>query len=287
MRILLAGARGQVGRELAPRLAVLGDLTATDSTTLDLSNETATREAVRSLRPQVIVNAAAYTAVDAAESDEAAARRLNADAPRILAEEAARLGALLVHYSTDYVFDGTAGRPYSEEDVPRPLNAYGRTKLAGERAIQDVGCRHLIFRLAWVYSRHGRNFLRTMLRLAREQRVIRVVDDQVGSPTWARAAAEATVGVIAHHPDRSRSGLYHLAAPDGCSWHTFATAILAHDPRPAEQVVRQVEAISSGDYPTPARRPPYSLLSPERAAATFGVQLPSWQDQLQQCLNHQ
>lgn len=284
MRILLTGARGQVGQELATTLARLGAVTATDRTTLDLAEEHAIRDAVRAVSPAVVVNAAAYTAVDAAESNAAAAHWLNAEVPRILAEEAARAGALLIHYSTDYVFDGASARPYREEDPTGPLNVYGRTKLAGERAIQATGAHHLILRIAWVYARRGQNFLTTMLRLAREQEVLRVVDDQVGPPTSAHAVADATARILHQRPGRASSGIYHLAAPDGCSWHAFASEILRADPAPSARTVRRVEAIPTSAFPTPAARPPYSLLSSSKVDRQFGVRLPGWQEQLRHCM---
>lgn len=285
MRILLTGARGQVGRELVHTLAPLGTLIATDRTTLDLAHEGAIRDAIRTAAPDVVVNAAAYTAVDAAESDADAAHWLNAEVPRILAEESARLGALLVHYSTDYVFDGRSDRPYREDDPTGPLNVYGRTKLAGEQAVQATAGHHLIMRIAWVYARQGRNFLTTILRLAREREVVRVVDDQVGPPTWARAVAQATAAILAQRPAPSTSGVYHLAAPDGCSWHGFASEILRIDPATIEQGGQWVEAIPTSDLPTPAARPPYSLMSSTRAARTFGVWLPGWREQLWRCMH--
>lgn len=284
MRILLTGARGQVGRELVHTLAPLGTLIATDRTTLDLAHEGAIRNAIRTAAPDVVVNAAAYTAVDAAESDPDAAHWLNAEVPRILAEESARLGALLVHYSTDYVFDGQSDRPYREDDLTGPLNVYGRTKLAGEQAVQAAAAHHLIMRIAWVYARQGRNFLTTILRLARERDVLRVVDDQVGPPTWARAVAQATAALLAQHPAPSTSGIYHIAAPDGCSWHAFASEILRRDPRGHEQVVRQLDGIDSATFPTAARRPPYSMLATSKVEDAFGLRLPGWHAQLEQCL---
>lgn len=285
MRILLTGAAGQVGWELRRTLAPLGEVIATDRATLDLADEARTRAFVREVAPRWVVNAAAYTAVDAAEGDREAASWLNASVPRILAEEAERLGAWMVHYSTDYVFDGAATRPYREDDPTAPLGVYGATKLAGERGVAESVRRHLTFRIAWVYAARGKNFLRTVRRLARERDELRVVRDQVGVPTWARAVAEATALVIATRPTDAQAGLYHLAGGGTCSWHAFAEAILRGDPEPASLKARGVTPITTAEFPTPARRPAWSVLDAARAASAFGVRLPSWEEQLALCLD--
>ena len=268
MRILLTGRNGQVGWEVQKALAPLGELTALGRAELDLSDAGRLREAVREANPDVIVNAAAYTAVDKAESEREAAFAVNATAPGILAEEAKRNGALLVHYSTDYVFDGAKPVPYVEEDEPNPINVYGASKLAGERAIAGSGCRYLILRTSWVYGPRGSNFLLTILRVARERPELPVVDDQIGAPTSSRAIARATAQVLrpgAH-------GTYHLSAAGQVSWCGFARAILAR-----AGVATAVVPIRSEDYPAAARRPRNSRLDCSRLRETFGVALAPWE----------
>jgi dTDP-4-dehydrorhamnose reductase len=284
VKILLIGANGQVGWELARTLAPLGAVVATTRADLDLANETAIRAAVREVQPTWVVNAAAYTAVDAAESEPHAARWLNAEVPRILAEEAVRAGAWMVHYSTDYVFDGLGTRPYREDDLTGPLGVYGATKLAGDVAVQASGVPHLLLRVAWVYGARGRNFLRTMQRLSRERERLQVVADQFGVPTWSRHIAEATALIMAQRPSVAQSGTYHLAGVGACSWHDFAEAIVRRDTDPATRVTRTIEPIASSAYPTAAHRPAYSVLDSERARQAFGVQLPPWEEQLARCL---
>jgi len=268
LRILLTGRNGQVGWEVQKALAPLGELTALGRAELDLSDAGRLREAVREANPDVIVNAAAYTAVDKAESEREAAFAVNATAPGILAEEAKRNGALLVHYSTDYVFDGAKPVPYVEEDEPNPINVYGASKLAGERAIAGSGCRYLILRTSWVYGPRGSNFLLTILRVAREGPELPVVDDQIGAPTSSRAIARATAQVLrpgAH-------GTYHLSAAGQVSWCGFARAILAR-----AGVATAVVPIRSEDYPAAARRPRNSRLDCSRLRETFGVALAPWE----------
>lgn len=284
MRILILGAQGQVGWELQRALAPLGNVRATDRRTLDLTDEAKLRELVRAFQPHWAVNAAAYTAVDAAESDEKAARWLNADVPRILAEEVGRVDGQLVQFSTDYVFDGMAKRPYREDDPTRPLGVYGRTKLEGEEAVRESGVGHLIFRLAWVYGARGTNFMRTVRRLARERDELSVVADQVGVPTWARQVAEATAAVLAQKPKAAQCGTYHMAGTGSCSWHGFAEAVLRLDPDAATLRARAVRAISTAEYPTPARRPAYSVLDGTKLEQAFGVRLSPWEEQLALCL---
>lgn len=287
MKILLTGCRGQLGRELKRSLECLGRVIACDRQQLDLAEPDALRDAVRSIAPVAIVNAAAYTAVDKAEAEPAQADAVNAVAPGILAEEAQRLGALLIHYSSDYVFDGRKPDPYREDDAAAPLSAYGRSKLAGERAIAAVGGRYLIFRTSWVYGLHGNNFMNTMLRLGRERAELRaplrVVGDQVGAPTWTRHLADVTALVLARR-DRP-TGLYHLAAAGVTSWHGYAEAIFA-EARSAGllQDAPLVHRIDSADYPLPAPRPANSRLDCTRFRRDFGLDLPDWGTGLADCL---
>jgi dTDP-4-dehydrorhamnose reductase len=285
--IFLTGANGQVGHELRATLAPLGPVLATTRDTLDLTNEAAIRAAVRDAAPKLIVNAAAYTAVDAAETDQAACSWLNADVPRILAEEAERCGAWLVHYSTDYVFDGTATRPYREDDPVNPLGVYGRTKAAGEEAVRQACGRHLILRVAWVYGTRGKNFLKTIQRLAATGNPLRIVHDQVGVPTWSRAIAEATADAIAKlhvadDPD-ALAGTYHMAGSGACNWYDFAQAIVRASSATGPAAVA-VHPITTAEYPTPAQRPAYSVLDASKMQRVFAVTLLSWRAQLEHCL---
>ena len=293
MRILITGRNGQIGWELERTLAPLGETFAFDRAQLDLQNFDALRSTVRTVGPQVIVNAAAYTAVDKAESERELAHRINGEAPGVLAEEAKRLGALLVHYSTDYVFDGTKPDPYTEEDQPNPINEYGHSKLKGEQAVRSSGARHLIFRTSWIYAARGKNFLLTMLRLARERSELRVVDDQYGSPTWARMVAEATAAMLARQAsnlrgvgphDDQETGLFHLCASGQTSWHGFAEAILRESGYRRQGPAPSLTSIKTSEYPTAARRPPSSVLCCEKVERTFGVRLPTWQRMLAYCL---
>jgi len=280
LRILLTGKGGQVGSALAVTLPLLGEVLALDRTQLDLASSDSIRAAMRHARPAVIVNAAAYTAVDQAEREQTRAFSVNRDGPAILAEEAARSGALLVHFSTDYVFDGEKATPYVETDTPNPLNAYGRSKLAGEQAIQASGCRHLIFRTSWVYAATGKNFMLTMLRLAREGKPLRVVDDQHGAPTSSLMLAVAIPETIRRAlANPSLEGLYHMTAGGQITWHGFAHAIFQ-----ATGTAAQLTAIPGREYPSPARRPHNSVLDNGRLAATLRLRLPSWQDGLAEVL---
>ena len=276
MRILLTGRNGQVGWELERALAPLGEVIALDRARLDLSDAAAIQRVVRDTRPEIIVNAAAYTAVDRAESESALASTVNAVAPSVFAEEARRSGALLVHYSTDYVFDGEKSTPYVEEDATHPLNVYGRTKLEGERAIEGSGCRHLILRTAWVYGPRGHNFLRTVLRLARERSELRMVDDQIGAPTSAAAIARATAEMLRR---AGPEGLFHMTASGEVSWRGFAEAIVA-----SNHLQVRVVGIASQDYPAAARRPRYSLLDNGKLRSAYGLALGSWQHQLDEVI---
>jgi dTDP-4-dehydrorhamnose reductase len=299
-RILLIGKNGQIGRELHRLLPRVGDLVALDRRSLDLTKPNDIRRAIRLSRPGIIVNAAAYTAVDLAESDAATARIVNADAPRVIAGEAKAAGAVLVHYSTDYVFDGTKHSPYVEDDLPNPINVYGRTKLEGEVAIQEAGVPYLIFRTEWVYATEGHNFLLTILRLAGEREELRVVRDQIGAPTASPEIAKATVRILEQLCDRANdtrsfsevSGVYHMTAAGETTWFDFAEAIL-EEARSAHRVgwlqrvtgqrpsiTRHIVPITTDEYPRPAPRPPYSILSNARLTRTFGLSLPDWQLQL-------
>jgi dTDP-4-dehydrorhamnose reductase len=299
--ILLTGKNGQVGFELQRRLARLGRLIAPGREQLDLADPDSIRRAVREAQPKLIVNAAAYTAVDQAESEPEPTLAINGVAPGILAEEAKRLGAVLIHYSTDYVFDGSKAVPYTEEDEPRPLSAYGRSKLAGELAIQAVDGPHLILRTSWVYGARGKNFLLTILRLAKERTELAIVDDQIGAPTWSRAIALATGSMLEHlgygHSAFSdacaaKRGIYHLTASGQTSWHGFAAAILANAARAqpgrsdfALARVPVLKAITTEQYPTPAQRPRNSVLSNAKLHHTFGLAMPGWESSLADCMS--
>lgn len=279
--ILLTGKDGQVGWELQRTLAPLGKVIAFDRWGLDLANADAIRAAIRAVHPDIIVNAAAYTAVDQAETESAVAMSVNGEAPGIMAEEAMRSGAWLVHYSTDYVFDGTKGPAYDESDDPNPLNVYGHSKLAGERAIQAVGGRYSIFRTSWVYGLRGRNFLRTILRLAQEKEELHIVVDQIGAPTWSRMIAEATSAILAR--ETQTQGLFHLTNSGATSWHGFSQAILelTREQRPRDPIL---SAIPGSEYPLPATRPANSRLSCKLLAQQTTIQLPDWREALALCL---
>lgn len=290
-RILLLGGEGQVAWELRRSLASLGEVLAVGRRTqpyaVDFMQPDSLFALVVSIRPDWIVNAAAYTAVDKAESEPEVAAAVNALAPGRLAEAASRVGAQLVHYSTDYVFDGSADVPYTEDVSPNPQGVYGRTKLDGEEAIAKAGCDWLILRTAWVYGARGGNFMRTIRRLAREREALRVVADQHGAPTWSRHIAEATAQILSQLADdrgawHRACGQYHLTSAGEASWHDFACAIVDHL-RSRESIPCQVvTAITTADYPTPARRPAYSVLDNGKLAASFGVQLPDWRIALAQ-----
>jgi dTDP-4-dehydrorhamnose reductase len=284
-RVLLFGRAGQVGGEVLHLLGGSGEVTAPAEGDVDFRDENGLRMAVQNARPEVIVNAAAYTAVDRAEEEgeRDIAHAVNAVGPGALAEEAARLGALFIHYSTDYVFDGTKRRPYVEADPPAPLGVYGRTKLEGEERVLAAGGRSVILRTGWVYGPRGNNFLLTMLRLFMERSEVRVVDDQVGAPTTARYLAEATLKVINMSPDAEHCGLYHCTAGGQTSWCGFARRILLFDQRPKRRCKR-VAPIRTADFPTPARRPAFSVLDSSRFAATFDFPQRSWDELLKETM---
>lgn len=283
---LVTGANGQVGFELRRSLAPLGRVIAVDRNACNLSNSDDIRRVVRECRPDVIVNPAAYTAVDKAETDANTAYAVNATAPGVLAEEAARLGSLLVHYSTDYVFDGGGERPYVETDPVNPQSVYGKSKLAGEHAIADVGASALVLRTCWVAGAHGGNFTKTMLRLGAERDQLRVIADQFGAPTTAALIADATAHVIARNwlaGDRTAfpAGLYHLAAAGETTWHGYATEVLAYAAAHGAAVKvnpAAIEAIPATAYPLPAPRPANSRLDTSKFRTTFGIHLPEWRE---------
>lgn len=291
MKILLLGKNGQVGWELQRALSVLGEVVALDrqggeGLCGDLADLAGLAQTVRQVRPQVIVNAAAHTAVDKAESEPELAHLLNAQAPGLLAHEAQQLGAWLVHYSTDYVFDGSGSRPWRETDTTAPLSVYGRTKLEGELQIQASGCRHLIFRTSWVYAARGGNFARTMLRLAQERDTLSVIADQIGAPTGADLLADVSAHVLRHimppvgHNALAQPGVYHLAADGETSWHGYARFVLESAAAAGLSLKvgpEHLTAIASAAYPTPARRPHNSRLDTGKLQVAFGLSLPDWQ----------
>lgn len=301
LKILLLGKDGQVGSELQPLLTKMGEMIPFGRRQLDLADPDAIRETLRDLRPNLIVNAAAYTSVDLAETQPSLAEAINARAPGVIAEEAKKIGATLVHYSTDYVFDGAKHSPYAESDKTNPINTYGRTKLAGEQAIVDTGASHLILRTSWVYATQGKNFLLTVLRLASQNEEIRIVADQIGAPTWSRMIGLGTIQILSTIVSGKGglsgaaecSGVYHLTAGGQTSWYEFAQAIVDQCSSGGEQpswlkdaiggralTVRRVLPIPTSAYPTAARRPAYSMLSNNKVLQIFGTQLPDWRTQL-------
>lgn len=305
LKILLAGKTGQIGGELALLLSRRSEVIAPDRREFDLGNPDQIRRTIFEVRPQVIINAAAYTAVDQAEADETTALAINAKAPGVMAEAAKEIGAALVHYSTDYVFDGLKDSPYEESDAPNPINAYGRTKLAGERAIQASGAPHLIFRCAWVYATRGRNFVLSILRLATERDELRIVRDQTGAPTWSREIATATTRILGQLSRRMQGcgwtegtgNIYHMTAAGETTWFDFAKTILEESrgvgmdtPWYAAATgghairARRVIPIATSEYPTAARRPAYSVLSNARLERDFGFRPADWQTQLRAAL---
>ena len=288
MKVLINGRHGQVSHELQRRLGALGELVVLGRDQLDLAQPDQIRHQVQNIRPDLIINAAAHTAVDLAESEPQSAFAINAVAPGILAEEALALDIPLIHYSTDYVFDGMKAGPYNEDDTPNPLGVYGKSKLAGEQAIREVQGKHLILRTSWVYSTHGRNFLLTMQRLLQEKPELRVVADQIGAPTWAGTIANSTLALIERWQTSQVTnwGTYHLSAQGETSWFGFAQAIgeaLRQQGKPCADLL----PIPSSDYPTPAARPLNSLLDCSRLQRDWGVSQPDWQTALRECLNLQ
>jgi dTDP-4-dehydrorhamnose reductase len=290
LRILIVGKNGQLGRELEAAFAGFGVVNAVGRETVDLAEADQVRDVVRGTLPDVILNAAAYTAVDRAETESDLALAINARAPRVLAEEAKKRGALLVHYSTDYVFDGKKPGPWLETDAPMPLNLYGASKLAGEQALEEIGGDYLIFRTSWVYGPHGKNFLLTMLRLARERDSLSIVNDQIGAPTTsielARATRTIVAGLIADRFGSLQecSGVYHMSCAGSTSWFGFAQAIFEQAGELLGIKTPQLNAIATKDYPTPATRPQNSVLSNAKLHARFGVELAAWEPALEEVL---
>ena len=290
MHILLLGKYGQLGWELQRTLAPLGDILALDFPQIDLEQADSLRELIHNIRPQVIFNATAYTAVDRAESEMEIAQAINSHAPRVMAEEAKKIGAAIIHYSTDYVFDGKKGGDYLEQDPPNPLNMYGESKLEGERAIQDVGESYLILRTSWVYSVRRESFVTRVLEWSRKQTTLRIVSDQVSNPTWCRMLAEATAQLLAMASKDvagwmdERRGIYHLAGSGRASRFEWAQAILEMDPRREEQTVHEVQPALTSEFPTPAVRPLHSALNCDHFTDTFGLTLPDWREALKLAL---
>ncbi|MCF6220473.1 MAG: dTDP-4-dehydrorhamnose reductase [Robiginitomaculum sp.] len=291
MKILLFGKNGQVGWELNRSLQPLGEITALDVEDIDFTDTQGLQKIVRDISPDVICNAVAYTAVDKAEENEELALAINGVAPGVLAEEALKLGALLVHYSTDYVFDGTKSSAYLETDEPNPINAYGRTKLAGEIAVQSSGCDYLTLRTSWVYTSRANNFMLTMLKLAREREALSIVSDQIGAPTSARLIADITLLCIQQAfkeraCDTFSSGLYHLTASGHTSWFGFTEAIVNFARKNADLPlkIKEIKAIPTSDYPTPAKRPLNSQLALTKLESIFGLKMPDWESALQRVI---
>lgn len=289
MKILLTGKTGQVGYELERSLQGRAEIIALDRSQMDLASLTQVRDVIRTIKPDLIINPAAYTAVDKAESEPDLAMRINGEAPGAMAEEAKRIGAAMIHYSTDYVFNGGKNTPYIETDPTFPINVYGTTKLAGEQAIQAAGVPHLILRTSWVYGMRGNNFLRTILRLAQEREELRIVADQHGAPTWCRTIADATAQIVAQAKGaqharkwwQERSGIYHLTAQGQTTWYGFAKAILENASLAKKPLLIP---IATQDYPLPASRPVNSILSGQALAENFHIQTPTWQSSLAKCL---
>lgn len=283
--ILLIGADGQIGWELRRTLATLGEVAACDRQQLNLEDADNIRQVITRVQPRVIVNAAAFTAVDRGEQEPARAMAINGTAPGIIGDEARRLDAAVVHYSTDFVFDGSASQPYREEDPANPLSVYGHSKLAGEQALEQSGVAALTLRTGWVYGCRSRNFLLTVQRLSRERDTLRIVDDQIGSPTWCRLLAEATAQILSAGAGRfseyfhEYGGIYHLSCAGETSWYGFARRIVELS-SPTEVAQARVEPIKTCDYPTPATRPAFSVLDNTKMRATFGIHLPSWEKAL-------
>lgn len=291
MKILLFGKNGQVGWELQRSLAPLGDLIALSSSSTDFCGDfrdfSGIQHTIRTLKPDVIVNAAAYTAVDKAEQEPALARTLNAETPGLLAQEARHLNARLIHYSTDYVFNGSGDRPFVETDPPESLNVYGQTKLEGEQHIQSSGCSHLIFRTSWVYATFGNNFIKTILRLAQQRDSLKIVNDQIGSPTGAELIADITAYALLLRHQPLASGIYHLTAKGYTSWFEYAKIILANAEAsnyPLKVQSCNLQPIPTSEFPLPAQRPLNSRLDTGKLEQSMGLQLPEWQTGVQRTL---
>ena len=293
MKIVLIGKNGQLGWELQQILPALGEVIALSRSDLDLSVPDTIQKTVTELKPQLIVNAAAYTEVDLAESQIDLATNINALAPGILAEVSCSIGAVFIHYSTDYVFDGKLERPYNESDPVNPLNMYGKSKYQGEENIKQVGDAYLIFRTSWVYSMRGNSFVNKVLGWSRKNTTLKIVSDQISSPTWARALAEATNSALVENSIdlletiREKHGVYHLAGSGYTSRYEWATQILANDPNQAEQVVQAIEPVSSDEFPTPALRPLFTALDCSKFEQIFGLRLPKWEESLQKAMAKQ
>ncbi len=291
MKILLFGKHGQLGWELNRALQAFGEIIVLDIEEADFSEPESLRKIVQDEKPDIICNAVAYTAVDKAEQDEALALKINGVAPGVLADEALKIGALLVHYSTDYVFDGSKAEPYVETDKPNPINVYGRTKLAGELAVQASGCDYLIFRTSWVYTSRANNFLLTMLRLAQEREALSIVNDQLGAPTTARLIADVTILCLQQVMKERVAGvfssdLYHLTASGHTSWHGFTEKIVnfAREKSNFHLKIKTINAIPTSDYPTPAARPMNSQLALTKLESAFTLKMPDWGKTLQLCM---
>jgi len=287
--IVVTGGTGQLGYDLARALIPLGRVVTPTRAELDLASAASIRAFIRENQPRLIVNAAAYTAVDCAESEHEVCTLINAVAPGVIAEGMASIGGALIHFSTDYVFDGANDDPYSEADTPAPLNIYGETKLEGERAIARAGAAHIILRTSWLYSMHGRNFVRSILRLSREREELRVVSDQIGAPTWTRTLAGQTAAIVERlDPDErglagammAASGVYHLTSAGSASWYEVAETVLRHDPRRGEQRTQRIVPIATADYPSAARRPLNSRLDNAKIVETFGLGRSCWRDDI-------
>jgi dTDP-4-dehydrorhamnose reductase len=300
LKIVIVGRNGQLAWEANQRFQGLGQIICLGRPELDLLDLNGVREEIRRIKPSVIVNAAAYTAVDQAESEPESAMKINSEAPVVMAEEAKRLDALFITYSTDYVFDGKSATPYSETNPTAPLNVYGASKLSGERAVEAVGGNHLVFRTSWVYGARGKNFLKTILKLATERPELRIVDDQVGAPTWSRDLADATRKIIEQLMAQSssaktpigealgdRRGIYHMTATGSVSWHGFAAAILEEMEKrgSSKGTLAKLVPIPSSEYPTPAARPHNSRLCNDKVKNAFGVALPQWRESLADVMN--
>jgi dTDP-4-dehydrorhamnose reductase len=291
MKIVLIGKNGQLGWEFQQILPAFGEMVALGREELDISDQHAVQHTLLELKPNLIINASAYTEVDLAETQTELAEKINAISPGIMAETARKTGAVFIHYSTDYVFDGNARQPYTENDATNPLNEYGRSKLLGEKNIQESGDAYLIFRTSWVYSLRGNSFVNKVLGWSRKNKVLRIVSDQVGSPTWAQMLAETTCKAVFNttidffNTLRTRHGIYHLTGAGYTSRYEWAKQILANDPKRTEQLVQTIEPVSSLEFPTPAARPLFSVLNCGKFTQTFGLRPPNWEESLQAAMS--